>query len=368
MVDQHFLDFSVANTEAACWTTQLRPDVAAFYADEESNTMEASQEVSSKGWINGTDQYGQPYVFDPDNAYGYLTPNMTHGIAISYVSESSSYLAILELSTRQIPAANVPVEPVVHTSEPVIFQKEISSYGRANTVDVIYSALPFWLYANPELLHLVLDPVFEYQESGLYENQWAMHDLGASYPSAVGYIDEYNHGRLKVPVETSGDMILMAYAYCKSTHNVEYLAKHYRIMRQWAEFLIGDSLFPSNQLSTVDSEGRLANQTNLALKGIIAIEAMSHIADIINQTDDASSYATTATSYFATWRSLAIDPLNTHVLLTYQYRTSWCTLHNIYPALLLDLSVVPKDIYLLQSAWYSQVSQIFGVPLDCCKP
>jgi hypothetical protein len=91
---------------------------------------------------------------------------------------------------------------------------------------------------------------------------------------------------------------------------------------------------------------------------------MSEIASVINKEDDATLYRTTSTSYFATWKTLAVDPFNTHVLLAYQYRTSWTTLYNIYPALLLNLTVIPREIFELQSAWYPQVSQMFGVPLD----
>ena len=93
-----------------------------------------------------------------------------------------------------------------------MFQKEISSDGNVNTVDVMYPAMPFFLYANPELLRYNLEPLFQNQEGGFYPNGYSMHDLGTHYPNATGHVegnDEY------MPVEESGDMILMTYAYYK---------------------------------------------------------------------------------------------------------------------------------------------------------
>lgn len=49
-------------------------------------------------------------------------------------------------------------------------------------------------------------------------------------------------------------------------------------------------MLTSNRLSTTDAAGPLANQTNLALKGIIGLGAMSVIADITNHSADAIYY------------------------------------------------------------------------------
>ncbi|KAI4954403.1 hypothetical protein J4E91_002116 [Alternaria rosae] len=59
-------------------------------------------------------------------------------------------------------AANVLTRSADNATGRTIFQKEISSDGKVNTADVIYPALPFWLYANPELLRLLLKPVSEF--------------------------------------------------------------------------------------------------------------------------------------------------------------------------------------------------------------
>lgn len=43
-------------------------------------------------------------------------------------------------------------------------------------------------------------------------------------------------------------------------------------------------------MSTDDFAGWLALQTNLALKGIIGIKAMSEMADLVGETEDAKYY------------------------------------------------------------------------------
>ena len=55
----------------------------------------------------------------------------------------------------------------------------------------------------------------------------------------------------------------------------------FELLDQWTQFLITESLVPESQLSTDDFAGSLANQTNLAIKGIIGIRAMGEMADVL---------------------------------------------------------------------------------------
>lgn len=71
----------------------------------------------------------------------------------------------------------------------------------------------------------------------------------------------------------------MPFTFRQRTGDNAYLAQHYSLLRQWNQYLINDSLIPANQLSTDDFLGQVQNDTNLALKGIIGIEAMAQIAN-----------------------------------------------------------------------------------------
>lgn len=243
--------------------------------------------------------------------------------------------------------------------KPYIFLKEISSNSDIQTVDVIFPAYPILHYLNATLSRYLLDPLFENQESGAYPNKYAEHDLG-TFPVAKGHPDGNDEA---MPLEECGNMIIMTLAYAQKTGDINYLHDHYPKLSQWAEFLIEESLVPANQLSTDDFAGTLANQTNLALKGIIALRAMSLIANLTSHTD---IYLTTAQTYLTTWKSLAINPSASppHTTLSYGDASSHGILYNLYADRLLNLNFVDQEIYDMQSEFYPTVAMEYGVPLD----
>ncbi|KAL8859629.1 MAG: hypothetical protein Q9178_004028 [Gyalolechia marmorata] len=377
MIDFHFNDFDQTQLLASQFESQLNANVDAYYSANMAMTYRNSTPSKPTVYVNGTqgrngtDQYGQDYIFDPDNSYGFLDPRNFSGIAVPDVQEAGVYYSILALSARQVMGAYTLAIPPSsgegsdakngNATDPLMFQKEISSNGNTNTVDVMYPAMPFFLYANPNLLRYNLEPLYQNQEGGFYPNDYSMHDLGSHYPNATGHVegnDEY------MPVEESGNMILMSYAYYTFTNDTAYLQSHYPILRKFASYLNLYSLSPGYQLSTDDFAGSLANQTNLAIKGIVGIAAMSQIALVCNDPDGAAQYSATASLYYKQWENFAIDPSGTHTLLAYQWRSSYSLLYNIYPALLLNLSVIPSSLYQMQSSFYPSVSQIYGIALD----
>ncbi|KAL8727437.1 MAG: hypothetical protein Q9181_005714 [Wetmoreana brouardii] len=378
MINFHYNDFNQTQILASQFESQLKADVDTYYSANMAMVYSNSTPrtpppyANSTQGFNSTDQYGNKYIFEPSNGYGFLDPQNFSGIAIPDVEEAQAYYSIVALSTRQIMAAYTLAVPPssnsgcntntsINATEPLMFQKEISSNGNMNTVDVIYPAMPFFLYANPNLLRYVLEPLYQNQEGGFYPNEYSMHDLGSHFPNATGHVagdDEY------MPVEESGNMILMSYAYYYFTGDASYLRAHYPKLQQFATYLVEFSLTPGIQLSTDDFAGRLVNQTNLAIKGIVGISAMAQIATINNDTENAANYSSTAHSYYTQWEEFAIDPSGTHTLLSYQWRSSYSLLYNTYPSLLLNLSIIPQSLFDMQSNWYPHVSQVFGVPLD----
>lgn len=160
------------------------------------------------------------------------------------------YSTITTLAVRQTFGA---LQYAGNSSHPYIFLKEISSNGDIQTVDVIFPALPLFLYLNATLTKYLLDPLFENQEGGAYPNKYAEHDLG-TFPVARGYPDGRDEA---MPLEECGNMVIMSLAYAQRTGDVDFLKIHYARLAQWAEFLVEDSLIPSNQLSTDDFAGAL---------------------------------------------------------------------------------------------------------------
>jgi len=275
------------------------------------------------------------------------------------------YAAIVSLSARQAVGA---MELTIgkdsagnfDPSDIAIFSKEISSNGDMSTVDVIFPQFPILSYLDPTLLRLSLEPIFKYSESGLYPNRWTVHDLGR-YPNATGHNDGKDAA---MPVEEAGNIIIMVLSYYQLTKDVEWVKRHYNTLTQWAKFLVDDGLVPAEQLSSDDFAGKLANQTNLALKAIIGIGAMSHLAVATGDTSLGSQLKSTAEDYIAKWSKYALADNGLHTKLAYQLDDSWGTLYNLFADRLLNLKLVPQSIYQTQDNFYPSVSNEYGVPLD----
>ncbi|KAF2167094.1 hypothetical protein M409DRAFT_54300 [Zasmidium cellare ATCC 36951] len=280
--------------------------------------------------------------------------------ADSKASGGDDYYALTALATRQAFGA---LEYTNKPSQPWIFLKEISSDGDIQTVDVIFPFFPIIIYTNPKLLKYLLDPLFINQEAGYWPYAFSIHDLG-HFPNATGY----NNLQVNVeqqPVEECGNMLIMALAYAQRTGDNAYLAQHYSILRQWNEYLVNDSLIPESQLSTDDFLGAVQNDTNLALKGIVGIEAMAQIANRTGHTTDGVNYTGIAHSYIKKWQNYGVNFQATppHSETQYGNTTTYSLLYNLYGDALLGLQLVPKRIYNIQSNFYPTVFQRYGVPL-----
>ncbi|KZV98208.1 DUF1793-domain-containing protein [Exidia glandulosa HHB12029] len=284
---------------------------------------------------------------------------------------ASNYAGLVSLSIRQAFAAceltlSKTSSGAFNTSDVLLFMKEISSDGNMNTVDVIFPAWPVLLYTNPQLGKFLLDGLFQYQATGLYPNKWSVHDLGSHYPKALGHNDG---GDEAMPVEESGNMVIMALSYAQKTGDLSQLRTYFGLLDQWTQFLITDSLIPANQISTDDFAGPLANQTNLAIKGIVGIRhvsfiAMAEIARLTGDTTRANNYTSIATSYVQQWQTQAIASGGQHLTLNYGNSASWGLAYNLFGDKLLKLNLFPQSIYDMQTAWYKTKINSFGLPLD----
>ena len=128
----------------------------------------------------------------------------------------------------------------------------------------------------------------------------------------------------------------------------------------------------------------ISNQTNLALKGMIGIQAMAVIANETGNTADAANFASIADDYITKWQELAInkDANPPHTTLSYGDSSShgkWPTmsagnennysslaglLYNLFADAQLNLGLVPQSVYQMQSNFYPTVANKYGVPLD----
>jgi hypothetical protein len=251
--------------------------------------------------------------------------------------------------------------------QPWAFLKEISSDGNVSTIDVLYPASPVWIYADPGYLGLLLEPLLAYAETGGWPKTFAEHDLGSSYPVASGH----NNGQEEdMPVEESSNMLIMSAAYAQQVPSAAraFAIAHYKILKQWADYLVANLPDPGFQNQTDDFAGSIAHSVNLALKGIIAVAAMGQIAAAAGNTADTASYRAKAAQFITYWAAHAQDPSAAHLDLTYSGSGggdgTWGTTYNGFADRLLGTGLIPSSVLAGQAAWYASVSNLFGLPLQ----
>ncbi|KAJ3568846.1 hypothetical protein NP233_g5446 [Leucocoprinus birnbaumii] len=193
---------------------------------------------------------------------------------------SSEYADILSIVTRQIFASmdftvtraqNGALDPT-----PRIFMKDMGVSTRTNPVDVLYGALPAFLYFNATLVRDLLEPLLELQTSSPY----AAPDLGSTYPTVFANTSDTH----TLAIDATGSMLVIAYAHALKSGDGSLISRYYSTLQRWADFLLTNAMNAPQDTITMDGLPGVKS-TNLALKSILGIYSMAKINEAVGSSN-----------------------------------------------------------------------------------
>ncbi|KAI9434452.1 hypothetical protein H4582DRAFT_2080813 [Lactarius indigo] len=255
-------------------------------------------------------------------------------------------------------------------SDVMAFMKNVggSKTNRVNAVETLYSAFPAFMYIDPKLGGLLLEPLFQLQAPPIYTNPYAAPDLGTNYPNVTISNSTHDQGverwyrcRWSCTVITDLTYSLRRFReyvdhdLCPRLVPVEMVALSADTMiflTSWADYLCNSTLLIRDQCVVSVLRGMSCRSTikpNLAIKGIVAIKAMSEMSSIVKQAADANKYSGTAAIYGQT--------------------NSWSLGYNLFADVWLNTGVVESSVYDGQSSFINNLTLTstfskFGVPVD----
>ena len=162
-----------------------------------------------------------------------------------------------------------------------------------------------------------------------------------------------------MPVEECGNLLLLVCMYQQASGDTDWAGQYLSLLRLYADYLVANGLHPTAQLSSDDGAGPIANQTGLAIKSAIALNAYGRMSGQSNYSNISRGFADSL--FLQGWGT---DADRTQFTLTQYDDSSWGMEYNLYLDVLLDVNTFPTDAYTMETNFLPGVRMERGVPLD----
>ncbi|MHB9055961.1 MAG: glutaminase family protein [Paludibacteraceae bacterium] len=264
------------------------------------------------------------------------------------------YAELCALAYRQSVSAHKLLQ--APNGELLFLSKENFSSGGISTVDVTYPSAPLFLLYNVDLLKGMLNPIFYYVESGKWKEPFAPHDIGI-YPIANGQVSS-----TLLPVEESGNMLILTAAIATMEGNAQYALQHWKTLSKWADFLVKKGFDPESQENTDVFTGTSAHNANLSIKAIQGIASYGRLADMLGQNEISQKYTALARAMALKWVEQSDD--GDHYRFAFDQPGTWSQKYNLVWDKILKINVFPHEVPEKEVAYYLTKQNMYGLPLD----
>src|SRR5690606_27961487 len=165
-----------------------------------------------------------------------------------------------------------------------------------------------------------------------------------------------------MPVEESGNMLILTYAIAKVEGHADYAKSHWNVLTTWVDYLVEKGLDPENQLCTDDFAGHFAHNANLSVKAILGIASYGYLARMMGREAVAEKYINIAREMASKWKQMAND--GDHYRLTFDKPNTWSQKYNLVWDKLLDMQIFDPNIIPTEIRYYLTKQNKYGLPLD----
>ncbi len=323
-----------------------------------------------------------------EEIFGRMTAFDEQFSADALATGGEDYRTIVTAAYRQSIAAHKLIAD--RDGKPVFLSKENDSNGCIGTVDVSYPSIPLYLLYEPELVFAMARPVLEFARMPVWKYDFAPHDVGR-YPYATGQVyglapsclddvcdptgagdvypplylydgaENLYRDKGQMPVEESGNMILMLATALKAGGDDRFVKSHLDLLEKWVKYLEKYGADPGEQLCTDDFAGHLAHNVNLAIKAVCGLAAYAFIMEHFGDAPQAEHYRECAKSMA---RTIVEKSRNGHGTGLTLDGIGWSLKYNAVWDIFFGFGLFDDKFFTEEIKRYLDEANTFGVPLD----